>query len=567
MSPTRQKIVVILSDSLLRGQAQFALQTAGYDVYAVETPHEAVEAIQQSEADLLLMDANLQDGAAREIVAAIRGSSSTEAVRVILLVGAPAQERAWALDLGADDAMSRPLDDAEFLARVRAQLRARRAAHELLEKMRIAEEGQQIAHTAFEALAVTEKMTNDAASLDRGLKLGLVAVFVAVAVMAGIYFLFARSAHKETLLNNATIARLEGGLVHQQDLIAQVRKMRSELAPAQSVAGDSPKDDLQKQAADLKAKMQSAGSSDTLDLQKQLDATNARLQKVEQEDAAAQTLIPVDLQSVCLLHVAVGFRSKDSNQRLRYAGINQKGEPLQDSDGNPILTLGGHGPEVKIDVFGTGFLIGAGGKLLTNRHVAQPWWKSDEMSDITSQGFAAEISSIHAYFPGDSRAFVAEIQRISDDADLATMLVDMQDLKRPMLTIDAASSAAVSGEPIVSMGYATGLAAILARADDQTAQEILTKSGGDVSAVLDALATRSMIRPLVTQGHIGDILSDKIVFDAQTTSGGSGGPLINHQGKVIGVTFAILKGFGGSNFGIPIKFAKSLLGPQAPVAP
>jgi DNA-binding response OmpR family regulator/S1-C subfamily serine protease len=567
MSPTSQKIVVIISDSLLRGHAQSALQTAGYDLYAVETPHEAVEAIQRSEADVLVMEANLQDGAAREIVAAIRGSASTEAVRVILLVGAAAQERAWALDLGADDAMSRPLDDAEFLARVRAQLRARRAAHELLEKMRIAEEGQQIAHTAFEALAVTEKMTNDAASLDRGLKLGLVAVFVAVAVMAGIYFLFARSAHKETLLNNATIARLEGGLVHQQDLIAQVRKMRSELGPAQSVAGDSPKDDLQKQAADLKAKMRSAGSSDTPDLQKQLDATNARLQKVEQEDAAAQTLIPVDLQSVCLLHVVVGFRSKDSNQRLRYAGINQQGEPLQDSAGNPILTLGGHGPEVKIDVFGTGFLIGAGGKLLTNRHVAQPWWKSDEMSDITSQGFDAEISSIHAYFPGDSRAFVAEIQQISDDADLATMLVDMQGLKRPMLTIDAAPSAAVSGEPIVSMGYATGLAAILARADDQTSQEILTKSGGDVSAVLDALATRNMIRPLVTQGHIGDILSDKIVFDAQTTSGGSGGPLINHQGKVIGVTFAILKGFGGSNFGIPIKFAISLLGPQAAVAP
>jgi hypothetical protein len=147
------------------------------------------------------------------------------------------------------------------------------------------------------------------------------------------------------------------------------------------------------------------------------------------------------------------------------------------------------------------------------------------------------------------------------------MLVDMQGLKRPMLTIDAAPSAAVSGEPIVSMGYATGLAAILARADDQTSQEILTKSGGDVSAVLDALATRNMIRPLVTQGHIGGILSDKIVFDAQTTSGGSGGPLINHQGKVIGVTFAILKGFGGSNFGIPIKFAISLLGPQAAVAP
>jgi hypothetical protein len=109
------------------------------------------------------------------------------------------------------------------------------------------------------------------------------------------------------------------------------------------------------------------------------------------------------------------------------------------------------------------------------------------------------------------------------------------------------------------MGYATGLAAILARTDEDSAQEILKKSGSDVSQVLNELAKRNLIRPLITQGHIGDILPDKIVFDAQTTSGGSGGPLFNRQGKVIGVTYAVLKGFGGSNFGIPIRFSEPLL--------
>ena len=65
--------------------------------------------------------------------------------------------------------------------------------------------------------------------------------------------------------------------------------------------------------------------------------------------------------------------------------------------------------------------------------------------------------------------------------------------------------------------------------------------------------------------HRKRVLPDKIVFDAQTTSGGSGGPLFNEQGKVIGVTYAILSGFGGSNFGIPIRFSEPLLAPA--VAP
>jgi S1-C subfamily serine protease len=70
-----------------------------------------------------------------------------------------------------------------------------------------------------------------------------------------------------------------------------------------------------------------------------------------------------------------------------------------------------------------------------------------------------------------------------------------------------------------------------------------------------------LIRPTATQGHIGDVLRDKIVYDAQTTSGGSGGPLFNNEGKVIGINFAILREFGGSNFAIPVGFGKLLLKP------
>src|SRR6266705_6807359 len=78
---------------------------------------------------------------------------------------------------------------------------------------------------------------------------------------------------------------------------------------------------------------------------------------------------------------------------------------------------------------------------------------------------------------------------------------------------------------------------------------------------MEELARRNLIRPVTTQGHIGDVLPDKIVYDAQTTSGGSGGPLFNNEGKVIGINFAMVREFGGSNFAIPVGFGKSLLKP------
>ena len=558
MNPNQpqERVIIIEGDPTARAGLKQALEAAKYEVVASWQQGNALESLHQSGADVVLLGTDMGGHVAREILATLRGSSVTDGVRVIFLTGPSAAERAEALDLGADDAVSRPWDPAEIVSRVRAQLRVRKAEKDLRDKTRIAEEGQQIAHTAFEALAVTEKMANEATSLGRNLKIGVATGFVVLAVMFGVYLLFVRSAQHQTKNLNAIIARLNVGLTSQQDLISRARQLRQQGSVDAAPTG---KDQLQKQAQDLKAKMQSADSSEVAALQKELADTNVRLKLLERQGDAAENLIAADVQSVCLLHVSVAFREKDSGRRLRYAGLNQDGEPLRDSDGNPILTLDGRGPEVKTDVFGTGFLAGPHGRVITNHHVAQPWWKDEQIGDLSLQGFQPEISTIRAYFPGDARGFHGEIQEISPDIDLASMQFDLQDLKRPMLTIDATKAAAVAGEPIVLMGYATGLAGILARADEDTAQKIADSSGGDVSQILDELARRNLIRPIITQGHIGDILPDKIVFDAQTTSGGSGGPLFNQQGKVIGVTYAVLRGFGGSNLGIPIKFSEPLL--------
>ena len=567
-SREKEKIILLEPDAASSVALTASLQAAGYDVAAFATSGEALESARSSQAELLILDFSAATADARELLTTIRGAAPTADARVILLVGPDAAQRTAALDYGADDALSRPFDDAELLARTRNQLRRVKSEDNLRREARIAEEGQQIARTAFEALAVTEKMTSDAFSLDRRLKIGIASLVGVAAVMAGIYLLFARSTQTQNQRTNKVIAGLEGGIIRQQALIAQIRRIRAAQDATVALADDSPapvaatpaaKNALRKQADDLRSRIANASDGQLDALQSQLAETNARLQRVEQERGSAQNLIPTDVQSVCLLHVSVAFRSTQSGQRLRYAGLNSQGEPIQDSTGNPILTLDGRGPEVKMDVFGTGFLAGDNGRVVTNRHVAEPWWKNDEIGSLAEDGMQAEISAIRAYFPGDPRAFSGEIQTISSETDLATIRVNMQDLKRATLSIDGSKTAAQPGQPIVLMGYATGLAALLARTDDDTSQKILSGSGSDISQVLDELARRNLIRPLITQGHIGDVLSDKIVFDAQTTSGGSGGPLINQQGKVIGVTFAVLKGFGGSNFGIPIRFSQPLL--------
>jgi DNA-binding response OmpR family regulator/S1-C subfamily serine protease len=557
MSSGTERILVIDSDASAREHLVAVFQSAGYDAFGFSSSTDALESAHQNGADFIILDAASTLPSAREFVATLRGARATETIRTIVLVNGGAAERSAAMDIGASDALSRPADDSEILARVRARLRMRKRELDLENKTRIAEEGQQIAHQAFEALAVTEKMASDAVSLDRGLKIGVGVIFAAVLAMVGVYFLFARTAQKQNQRSNNVIAKLEGTFTRQQDLIVQARKLREQTSPTEV---DTPAaQNLKKQAADLQSRISSADPNESADLQKQLTDTNSRLQKLEQAGLSAQTIIPADVQSVCLLHVAVAFNDKDSGRRLHYAGLNQDGDPLQDSDGKPILSLDGSGPEVKVDVFGTGFLAGPNGRVITNRHVAEPWWKDEQLAAMMSQGLQAQISSIRAYFPNDPRPFKAEIQEISKETDLATMHVDMQDLKRPLLVIDAKNDAAKSGSAIVLMGYATGLAAILARTDEDTAQKIMQQSSGDVSQVLVELAKRGLIRPLVTQGHIGDVLPDKIVFDAQTTHGGSGGPLLNREGKVIGVTYAVLSGFGGSNFGIPIRFTEPLL--------
>ena len=557
MPPKRQSILIVDPAPTSLRVLEELVRSAGYEVATSSSQAEGFKFVQDASVDLLLLSADLADIQCCDALAEVKGNAATAGTRVILLTRGGGAERARGLDLGADEVLTSPWDAAELLARVRVQLREKHAFDELREKTRIADEGREVAQTAFQALAVTEKMTRDAFSLGRALKIGVSALFAVALLIAGIFILFSRRANKEANRAYSVIAQLERGAHRQEQLMAEARSARAAL-PLNDVLVQ--KQQLKQQSDDLRQKISGADPGDVSSLRQQLEETTARLKRVETESQSAEEVIRAYAPSVCLIHVSVSFVDRASGRPLRYGAINPDGEPLHDSDGNPVYTLEGRAPEVRADFFGTGFIAGDG-RILTNHHVAQPWWKNDELATVVNQGLNPSIAELTAYFPDTAAGIPVSVSQISEEADLAVLKGDLSSLKKPILKIDARKEAAVSGQTLLSLGYATGISAILARAGEDAVSEIAKTTGGRPKEVADELLRRKLIRPLVTQGHIGDVLPDKIVYDAQTTSGGSGGPLINRDGEVIGVTFAVVKGFGGSNFGVPIRFAQPLLKP------
>ena len=73
------------------------------------------------------------------------------------------------------------------------------------------------------------------------------------------------------------------------------------------------------------------------------------------------------------------------------------------------------------------------------------------------------------------------------------------------------------------------------------------------------LSEAGHIAPLATRGIVGQATLDKVVYDAETTHGGSGGPVLGLNGEVQAVNVAILTDFDGSNLGIPAAEARRLL--------
>ena len=527
-----------------------ALAGQGYEI-ASEAELD-VEHIELLAPELLITEATPSDLSCCGIITQIKSREQTKSIRVLMVVQGGALERARALDLGADDVISAPFETLEFAAKVRTQFRERQPELELRSKLKQAEEKEHLAGIAVETLsggAVTRK---------RLWVLPALFVLCVVAVVAALVTsLTYRRSRTDTLQLKAEMARLNRGVVQQSDLLRRAEDERHAL-DAQGKTNSAARESLLAQSEELKKKMAGAGANGDGELRKQLLDTQGRLNRLESEGKFAETIVKSYGSSVCLLHVVVEFLDRGTGNSIRIA-VDSLGKPLLDDKGMVQLDIAGNGPHLQLDVFGTGFLVRNDGRLLTNHHVAEPWWGNDELKTLIDHGAAAYALSYTAYFPGGQKGISAKLDKISAQADVATLRLDGGlPAHSTLLDLDDRKDASVAGDAVVLIGYPTGIEGILARAGPEAAKEI-TGNNTEVRQIVSQLAAQKLIRPTTTQGHIGDVLQDKIVYDAATTSGGSGGPLFNRNGKVIGVNFAILNGFGGSNLAVPVKYAKELL--------
>jgi serine protease Do len=550
MKSTVEKLLVVESDEALRKQLVEVLSNAGYEVST--DCREGMKAVLAFDPDAVVMGANPPRLDCCDLLAEIKGSEHTQNIRVVMLSPGGPGERTRGLDLGADDVLSLPFDPHELLSRVRSQLRRKHIEDKFRDRLRVAEESR---NTARQVVAAVNEER-------RTVRVGILGT-IAVLIVSGLVFLiFYRHATQEQNTRvYAAITRLQAGVLTQQQLIERSRRAREDVGGGPPLAGDPEKSTLQKKSEELKSRIANGKSENASALQSQLTEVENRLQRLETEGRFAERIIQSYEPSVCLIHVVLAFRDHTSGLRLHYAGITTSGEPTTDEHDNPLLSLTGKGPEVHLDIFGTGFLVSESGQILTNHHVAEPWWENDDLKEMVDQGLEPTIAEMTAYFPGVTRGIDINTEKISSDADVAVVRGSVSGLGIKQITLANNHRSAVSGGPVVLLGYPTGLDAILARTGAETLQSIATTSKGDPKQVVEELARHHLIRPVATQGHIGDVLPDKIVYDAQTTSGGSGGPLFNNEGKVIGINFAMVREFGGSNFAIPAAYGKSLLKP------
>ena len=118
------KIWCIEDDININNLVVYAMQSAGFEARGFDCYGDFKEAFSKDKPDLIVLDVMLPDVDGMEILDNLKADNSTKNIPVIMLTAKTAEiDKVRALDMGADDYVSKPFGVMELLSRVRAVLR------------------------------------------------------------------------------------------------------------------------------------------------------------------------------------------------------------------------------------------------------------------------------------------------------------------------------------------------------------------------------------------------------------------------------------------------------------
>ncbi len=113
----------------------YSLGKSGFEVEGFGAPSELFSALKKSKPQLIILDVMLPEEDGLAVLAKIRENKRTEDIPIIMLTAKGSEfDKVTALDMGADDYVTKPFGVMELIARVRAVIR-RTAKEEKSEKI------------------------------------------------------------------------------------------------------------------------------------------------------------------------------------------------------------------------------------------------------------------------------------------------------------------------------------------------------------------------------------------------------------------------------------------------
>jgi serine protease Do len=182
----------------------------------------------------------------------------------------------------------------------------------------------------------------------------------------------------------------------------------------------------------------------------------------------------------------------------------------------PIREEFSGGERQKMEVFGSGAIISADGLMFTNAHVAE------------------KATSIRVVL-GDKEQYPAKLVGLDKETDLALLKIELPAGHAPLPTVEFGDSSAVKeGEFVMAMGSPFGFTRSI--------------SFGVISNTRRYIGFRGQYKYNLW-----------LQTDAAINPGNSGGPLVDSEGRIIGIN-TLGAGGEGLGFAIPSNIAKQVLG-------